>query len=424
MASGPTSATGVLPTGAVLFARVFLPFAFGYFLSYLFRTVNAVIAPQLVADVGLDASLLGLLTAAYFITFAAVQIPLGIVLDSHGPRRVEVALLLVAAAGAYLFSLGESPWALIVARGLIGVGVAACLMAALKAMAEWYASEKLPLMNGLLVAAGGLGAVMATAPTKALVAAFGWRGGFETLALVTVGAALLLWFIAPDRPRREPAGDLRSLLGGVRKVFVSANFWVVAPAAAASQGAFLAIQTLWSGPWLRDVAGHDPDAVARVLLVAATGFIVGNIVSGSFAVWVARRGVPTPVVVLFGMGLFMLLQLVILAGWTAQTEILWFAFGFFGTTGILSFAVLTRTFPLALAGRASTAMNLLIFVAAFGLQWGIGIVIDLWPTSPDGGYHPQGYQAAFGATLVIQVLAFALLLYGHRRLLPDVSEIR
>ena len=424
MSSEPTSAAGALPTGARLFARVFLPFAFGYFLSYLFRTVNAVIAPQLVADVGLDASLLGLLTAVYFFTFAAVQVPLGVVLDSLGPRRVEVALLLVAAAGAALFGIGESPWALIVARGLIGVGVAACLMAALKAMAEWYEAEKLPLMNGLLVAAGGLGAVMATAPTKALVAALGWRNGFEILAVVTVVAALLLWFIAPDRPRREPAGDMRSLLDGVRHVFVSRNFWIVAPVAAASQGAFLAIQTLWSGPWLRDVAGHDPDAVARVLLIAAVGFIVGNIASGSFAVWVARRGVPTPVVLLFGMGLFMLLQLLIIAGWTAHTGILWFAFGFFGTTGILSFAVLTRTFPLALAGRASTAMNLLVFVAAFALQWGIGIVIDQWPTTAAGGYHPQGYQVAFGVIVVIQALAFVLLLYGHRRLLPHESEGR
>lgn len=419
-----TPASGILPTGPRLFVRVFLPFAFGYFLSYLFRTVNAVIAPDLVADVGLDASQLGLLTAAYFITFAAVQVPLGMVLDSQGPRRVEVALLLVAAAGAFLFSFGETPWALIVARGLVGIGVAACLMAALKAMAEWYEAEQLPLMNGLIVAAGGLGAVMATEPTKAVVAAFGWRGGFEVLAAVTVGAALLLWFVTPDRPRREPAGDARSLLAGVGRICVSRKFWIIAPVAAASQGAFLAIQTLWSGPWLRDVAAHDPDAVARVLLYAACGFISGNVVSGSFSVWVARRGVPTTIVLLFGMFMFMLLQIVIIAGWTAQTEILWFVFGFFGTTGILSFAVLARSFPLALAGRATTTMNLLVFVAAFALQWGIGIVINQWPVSADGGYHPQGYQVAFGLTLLMQAVAFVALLFGYRQLVPGETEIR
>jgi predicted MFS family arabinose efflux permease len=424
MTAGERPDAGMPAMGVQLACRVLVPFAFGYFLSYLFRTVNAVIAPQLIADVGLDASQLGLMTAAYFITFAAIQLPLGMVLDSYGPRRVEVVLLLIAASGAFLFSIGHSPWALIVARGLIGIGVAACLMAALKALSEWYAAEKLPLMNGLLVASGGFGAVMATSPTKALVAAIGWRDGFILLAAVTVGAALLLWLVAPDKPRREPVGSMRTMLSGVGQVFVSRNFWIVAPVAATSQGAFLAIQTLWAGPWLRDVAGHDPDAVARVLLIAAIGFIVGNVASGSFTFWIARRGVAPSIVLALSMGLFMLLQLVIIAGWTAHTGLLWFTFGFFGTTGILSFSVLTPTFPLALTGRTATAMNLLIFVAAFALQWGIGIVIDQWPVSATGGYHPQGYQAAFGLALAIQAITFVLLLRGRRLLQPATSELR
>lgn len=418
------SPAAALPTGLRLFARVFLPFAFGYFLSYLYRTVNAVIAPELTADVGLGASELGLLTAAYFITFAAVQLPLGVVLDSLGPRRVEVALLFVAAAGAFLFSIGETPWALIVARGLIGIGVAACLMAALKAMAEWYAAEQLPLMNGLIVASGGLGAVMATEPTRLVVEAMGWRAGFEILAGVTVISALLLFFVAPDRPRDSEADGRKALLAGVGRVFRSRKFWLVATIASTSQGAFLSIQTLWSGPWLRDVAGHDPEAVARVLLISACGFIAGNIAIGLFAVWVGRRGVPTPVVLLCGMALFMLVQLVIISGWTAQTGILWFLFGFTGTTGILAFSVLTRVFPIGLAGRASTAMNLLLFVTAFAMQWGIGIVIDMWPPTATGGYHPQGYQVAFAAILVLQAATFGSLLYGHRELVPDGSEVR
>lgn len=412
------SEAGVLPTGARLFARVFLPFAFGYFLSYLFRTVNAVIAPELISDVGLDAAQLGLLTSAYFITFAAVQIPLGILLDSHGPRRVEVTLLIFAAAGALLFSVGESPWALIVARGLIGLGVAACLMAAFKAMADWYSSDKLPLMNGLIVAAGGLGAVMATAPTKTLVAEIGWRSGFELLAVVTVAAAILLWFVTPDRPRSRPHDNRRALIAGVARVFLSRNFWSIAPVAATSQGTFLAIQTLWAGPWLRDVAGHDPQALARILLVGAIGFIAGNVFSGWFSVWIARRGVPTPIVLAVGMAVFMLVQLLIIAGWTAQTGVLWFVFGFLGTTGILSFSVVTRAFPLDLAGRATTALNLLVFVAAFALQWGIGVVIDRWPTTVDGGYHPQGYQVAFALTLALQAIAFVRYLFGYRQLVP------
>jgi hypothetical protein len=89
---------------------------------------------------------------------------------------------------------------------------------------------------------------------------------------------------------------------------------------------------------------------------------------------------------------------------------LWILFGFFGTTGILSYAVLSQAFPAALAGRVNTAVNLLVFIAAFTGQWGIGAVISLWPASARG-YHPQGYQAAFALVLALETLAFAWFLY-------------
>ena len=158
--------------------RVFVPFALGYFLSYLYRVVNAVIAPDLVRDVGLDANHLGLLTSAYFLTFAAFQLPLGILLDRLGPRRTEAALLLIAAAGAFVFASAESAAGLIAGRALIGLGVSACLMAAFKAFVVWFPSQRLPLVNGCQMAAGGLGALAATAPVEAALAFTDWRGVF------------------------------------------------------------------------------------------------------------------------------------------------------------------------------------------------------------------------------------------------------
>src|SRR5512134_357876 len=117
----------------VVCLRIFIPFALGYFLSYLYRTVNAVLAPDLVRDLGLDPAGLGLLTSAYFFAFALAQLPIGILLDRYGPRRVEACLLLFAAAGALLFARATSLPELLLGRGLIGLGVAACLMAAFKA---------------------------------------------------------------------------------------------------------------------------------------------------------------------------------------------------------------------------------------------------------------------------------------------------
>ena len=173
--------------GTVLTARVFLPFMLGFFLSYVFRSINNVIAPDLVRDVGVDASGLGLLTGVYMITFAAFQMPLGILLDRFGPRRTEAALLLFAAAGAFIFATATSPTALIFGRGLIGFGVSACLMAAFKSFVDWLPAERLPFANAIMFATGGLGAMSATVPVETALQFTDWRGVFLFMAAAAVG---------------------------------------------------------------------------------------------------------------------------------------------------------------------------------------------------------------------------------------------
>jgi sugar phosphate permease len=134
---------------------VLLPFAAGYYLSYLFRCINALIAGDLVAELGLGAADLGLLTSVYFLVFAAVQLPCGVLLDRYGPRVVDSALLLIAAAGALLFALADGVAALLVARALIGLGVAVGLMAGLKAIVLWFPPERVALANGSFRASAG-----------------------------------------------------------------------------------------------------------------------------------------------------------------------------------------------------------------------------------------------------------------------------
>jgi len=398
-----------------LMAVVFLPFATGYFFSYLYRTVNAVIGPDLAIEVGLSAGQLGMLSSAYFITFAAAQIPIGVYLDSHGPRRVETVLLVIAALGALLFALGDTLWGLVLARALIGLGVAACLMGSFKAMSEWFPMDRLPLMNGLVVAFGGLGAMVATAPTEALVAEIGWRSGFIALAIATALVAVAIWFIVPERTREGSSDPILVRIGGLKGIFTSRSFWRIAPLAAFSQGSFLAIQTLWAGPWLRDVAGLDSRTVSFVLLAGAAGFVAGNLGAGLAAERLARRGIAPIIVAGAGMGAFIAVQVLVLVEWTAFPVLLWFVFGATGTTGVLAFSVLARTFSAGLAGRANTAQNLMIFAMAFALQWGMGEVINIWPVTAAGGYAAPGYQAAFGLALALQVVAFVWLVLGRKR---------
>lgn len=136
---------------------ILLPYAFGYFLSYFLRNVNAVIAPDLANEIGLSAADLGLLTSAYLIGFAMAQLPLGAALDKWGARRVESALLVIAALGCLGFAMGQTLMQLALARGLIGIGVSACLMAAFKAFSQSFSPLRQASLNSSIMVAGGLG---------------------------------------------------------------------------------------------------------------------------------------------------------------------------------------------------------------------------------------------------------------------------
>jgi len=386
--------------------RVFIPFAIGYFLSYLYRTVNAVIAPDLTSELSLNPAQLGLLTAAYFITFAAFQLPLGVLLDRFGPRRIESILLIFAAIGALLFSRAENLPGLIVGRALVGLGVSACLMAAFKAFVLWFPSQQWPRINGLQMASGGLGALTATAPVEFALGITNWRGIFLVLAITTLAVAAVIYCVVPERKEAQKTSGLKEQLQGVLEVFLSSEFWRVAPLTTLSQASFLSIQSLWAGPWLRDVAGMERMAVAKVLLLIATAMVAGFILLGTAAERLSRRRISPLLTAAIGMMLFMGVQLLIVLEIKDWAIPLWICFGFVGTTGIISYAGLCQEFPQHLTGRVTTGLNLLVFILAFFAQWAIGAIINLFPVSADGRYATAGYKTGFGMMFALQVLSF------------------
>jgi MFS family permease len=386
--------------------RVFVPFALGYFLSYLLRVVNAVIAPDLIAEMNLTAADLGLMTSANFFAFTIAQLPVGILLDRYGPRRTDTSLLLFAALGCFIFATAATAEGLIAGRALIGLGTAACLMGAFKAYVMWLPSGRLPFANGLQMAAGGLGAVAGTVPVEMALTVTDWRGLFVVFAILALVMSALVFFVLPRRKGTETQpGTLKQQLAGFGQVFSSPVFWRIAPMTVASQAMFLSTQGLWSGPWLTDVAGLSREAVANHLFLIAVSMVAGFLGMGTIAERLGRIGVKTMYVAFAGMTVFAALQTVLITQWAGAVLPTWMLFGFFGTAGILSYAALGQEFPPELAGRVVTGLNVFTFGGAFLGQWGMGEIINLWPTPAAGGYAAEGYQAAFAVMAVLQVLS-------------------
>lgn len=389
--------------------RVFLPFAFGFYLSYIYRSVNAVIAPDLIQKIGVDAADLGLLSSAYFISFAAFQIPLGIILDRVEPRKVESILLIFAALGAVIFALSDSLLNLIVGRTFIGLGVSACLMASFKSFVDWFPKERLPLSNGAIMMAGGLGALTATAPIEFFLQFTDWRGVFWGLAIMTVVSAVLIYYVVPERPSKERIETdmtFRDQLSGLRQVISNRDFQRYVPISVTSQGSMLALQSLWIGPWLRDVGGLTRDETASYLFIMAVALAVGFLSWGVIGERLGRYGFAPMKIALIGICLFLVMQIIIILEPISFILPVLILFGFFGTAGSLSYIGLLQNFPNHLSGRVYTTANLLVFTLAFVGQWGIGLIINLWPQVGEGHFPQVGYQAAFSAVLGVQIISF------------------
>jgi MFS family permease len=385
---------------------VLFPFAVGFYFSYLFRTINAVTAAALGADLRLGAAELGALTSAYFLTFAAAQLPVGVALDRFGPRRVQLVLLPVAAAGSALFASAENFELLLLGRALIGLGVAAALMAGLKALVLWFPKERLASANGCYMMVGALGAMTATLPAETLLGQLGWRGLFSLLAIGAAGAAVLLLAAPRDPPVGCAAGGA-ARLARLRDVYLDGRFWRVAPLSGCCIGTAFALQGLWAGPWLADVAMLDRAGVARGLFAMALGLGTGAVSFGVAADRLRRRGV-RPADLLAGVAAASLLaQAALVLRLPVPPEVLWALIGATSGATVLSYAELAACFPKELVGRANGALNLLHIGGAFLIQSGIGLALERWPADAAGRYPAVAYAEAFGFNMVPQALALA-----------------
>lgn len=384
-----------------LIFSVFLPFAAGYFLSFLFRTINASISPALASDFGLGAVETGLLASIYFLVFAGAQIPIGVLLDRYGSRRVQSVLLVIAVGGATLFGNADSFAELLIGRAMIGLGVAAALMAGLKAIVTWFPKNRIALVNGGMIMLGSLGAVTATTPTDWLMNWIGWRDLFGLLTIMTLITAGLIYVIVPERVQslRSSAASTKPLT--LRSIFSDPRFLRIAPLSATCIGSSWAMQSLWAASWLADVEGFSHQAVVNQIFRMAVGLSLGALLLGMIADRLRKCGVATEVLLAAFGGLFMLAELALVLRVPLPSILPWSVVSVVGAGTVLSYAIIADYFPVEIAARGNGALNLLHFGWAFAAQYGIGLIIGHWAPL-DGHYPTIAYQSAFCVNLMLQ----------------------
>lgn len=379
-------------------------FMLAYWLSFFYRSANAVIADDLARDVGLGAGSLGFMTSVFFLSIAAVQLPLGAALDRFGARFVTPLLLVVTVGGSVVFATATDFTALAIGRSLMGIGMAGVLMGALKVFAAWFEPRPFATVSSVFVGIGSLGALLAATPLALFTASFGWRAAFLWGAALVGLAAIVIAVVAREpRPTTRPP-RASGTTTGFAAVFTDTSFWRLALLAFAVKGGLFAWQGLWLGPLLIQGIGTSTIAAGNVLLALGLGAAAGFLGSGLVA---ARIGVGRTLAAGAAafLGVLMAWLLVTPAWPLASLQLLAAALGVTGATSVLAYSMAREAFP-HIPGHAVTAVNLFGIGGGAVLQWGLGAVIGAFAT--EHGAHPAiAFRTAVFVTAVIVAVALA-----------------
>ena len=362
---------------------VFLAFALGYFCSTLIRAITATLSPTLTTEFHLSAQDLGLLAGGYFLGFSLTQLPLGRLLDKYGPQKVVLSFLFFAVLGCLAFSWADSFHGLLAARILCGMGVSACLMAPLTGYRRWFDANTQLRANSWMLMTGSLGMLAATLPVQWLMPIWGWRALFVMLAvMVVVTMVLMAWVVPRWKTVKAETADAQTQLdddGSYREIWKSAYFWRMTPIGFFSYGGMVAIQTLWAGPWMTQVAGWTAGEAAQGLFFINLAMLLTFWVWGLITPALSRKGIPVERLIAWGLPVSFVSigTLAWMGPAVGSAAALGLALLCMSSTFVaLAQPAVGMAFPSHLAGRALSAYNLVVFVGVFVVQWGIGLLVD------------------------------------------------
>jgi MFS family permease len=373
-----------------------------FLLSQFYRVSNAVIAPNLIRDLGLNAEMLGFLGGAFFYVFTLLQIPMGPMLDRIGPRMIMSLSCLVGALGAFLFSFGNSFHSVLIGRILIGAGMAPMLMGAFKTFTLRYPPEKFATLVGMISAVGTIGNIFAASPLAFFTSTIGWRKTFLLTGMITILLGFLVFWVLKGEKAKTSASSSSSptkpemgIFQSIRLIIGSLAFWQFGAVAFFRYGTFVSLQGLWLGPYLIYIKGFSPVQAGNLLILLAVGIIVGSPIGGRLSDRYAqsRKGVA-----LIGLSLYCVSLIPLIGIWKIEHPILFglifFFIGFFHGFGMLIYAHAKDLFPIAISGTVMTYINFFTMAGAAIFMPILGKVIESFPRT-GASYPAEAYHLAF-----------------------------
>lgn len=401
---------------------VFGLLAFGYLLVYFHRLCPAVVAVDMQTDLATGGALLGFLAAAYFYPYALMQIPSGLLSDSWGPRKTITVFFTLAGAASIFLGLVESTGWAILARGLVGLGVAMLFVPTMKVLTHWFPTAQFARMTGILMAVGGIGAYSASRPLAWLSDQIGWRGSFVAIGATTLLMAALIGLLvrnspqdmglpAVNPPERDNTDESPAigLARGMRMVLSSGAFWVLAAWFFFSFGIFFSFGGLWGGPYLMQVYGLDKAEAGNILGMLALAMIVG----GPFLSWLSDKVFHSRKKVIVLASVVTLGLTILLAFFTADLNrpvlyLLCFLLGMFNSAVVVvAFTSVKELFPVAIAGTSVGLVNLFPFLGGAVAPPVLGAILESYGKT-GAGYAAAAYAQAFRVYFFLALIALGL----------------
>lgn len=391
-----------------------------FFLSQFYRTSTAVIATLLIQDLSLDTGGLGFLSASFFYGFAVTQIPIGLLLDKVGPRKLMTILSLLGIAGAFIFSVADSLGMGLIGRILLGIGMACNLMGTFKLLTHWFEPLIFATLSGLVISVGTLGNIVATTPLVMLVEHMGWRNSFQLIAGVHLILTLALYFVVRDRPApssggpgdRPPLISFKQAFSNLAMLLKDRDYWIISMATFVRYGTFAAFQALWAGPFLMEAMGYSAVKTGNLILLMTVGIILGSPFWGALSdrVFKTRKWILVFCLTVLA-AIALLFILIPQNAGLGVVASFFFAFGFFSSAGLLMYTHIKDLMPIEMAGAAMTGINFFNMMGPALFLQGLGILMQAM--YPEASRGPAAFDTAFLVCMVSLLAAGTL--YGFTK---------